>query len=547
MPEISQSTKKLISQYQLWYKSLQPQEEVVTIHVDEVASTVAAFYEKIRGVVDWQEEHLLRKKAIERNLKRRLFLNGNDEKIAASLVLELIRGGHFPNDFIPETKIEEVQRLIDKYVYILKNAPEEKGEEGKSSSSPLAIARVKDIRFSDWVLGIAACELEEILSPPIKEKALIDYMTEMLKQRIKVNEGIFVVGGLNVEEINTQTYVAVQRALFKLDSDIISYNLLKMKYPEWSNLSESLIKEITENIYSIREKIEKALNHLLADKFYKIAEKYDTPYLILNDIISENPSEAEKIILQPEVLEEKIRQAYNKRASTIKSRLGRAAFYATLSIFITNVFALYVIEFPLAQLLWGHFTPLSIAINILAPTILMFLLIATIKLPSKENIDITVMETTKIVYEGKKKDIYEIKIYPKKGFIIKTIVTLFYIAGFALFCGIVSWGLSKIYLPPTSHIVFITFISLIAFAGTKIRQRAKEIEIIERRESFLYFFIDLFAVPITHFGKWLSSRWRKINIISKFFTMLIDMPFQLFVEFLEQWRYFLKERKDEIH
>jgi len=27
---------------------------------------------------------------------------------------------------------------------------------------------------------------------------------------------------------------------------------------------------------------------------------------------------------------------------------------------------------------------------------------------------------------------------------------------------------------------------------------------------------------------------------------LIDMPFLVFVEFIEQWRYFLKEKKEEI-
>ena len=534
MPEISQSTKKLISQYQLWYKSLQPKEGIATIHVDEVASTVAAFYEKIRGVVDWHEEHLLRKRAIERILKRRLLLNENSGEIAVSLVLELIRGGHFPNDFIPETKIDEVQRLIDKYVFILENSPYPAREKNKT-------------QLYDWILGIAACELEEILSPSIREKALIDYMTELMKEKIKVVEGVFVVKGLKEEEKNTQVYLAVQRALFMLDPHIISYNLLRIRYPEWSNLSPALLQEIAENIYSLQEKIEKDLNHPLADKFYKICEKYDTPYLILSDIISENPSEAEKIISQPETLESRIRQAYNKRAATIKSRLGRAAFYATLSIFITNVFSLYIIEVPLAKLLWGHFTPLSIAINIFFPTLLMFFLIATIKLPPKENIDVTVMEVTKIVYEGKKKDVYEIKIYPKKGFITRTIIVIFYITSFSLLCWAISWALSKIYLPPTSHIIFIIFISLIAFTGTKIRQRAKEIEIIERKESFLYFFVDLIAVPITQFGKWLSLRWRKINVISRFFTLLIDLPFQLFVEFLEQWRYFLKEKREEIH
>jgi len=535
MPEISYSTKKLIQQYLLWQKSLQPKEGASLIQVDEVASKVSTFYEKIRGIIDWQEEHLLRKKAIERNLKRQLFLNEKDNKnISADLVLELIRGGHFPNNYIPEIKINEVEKMIDKYVYILENIKDSKQKEKTK------------LQFYDWILGIAACELEEILSPPIKESALIDFMTEMLSERIKVNEGVFIFQGLKKEDIEIQIYITVQQALFKLDSDIISYNLLKKKY-QWLNPSKSLLQEIVKNIFSFQEKIKKDLSHPLINKFYKICEKYDTPYLILNDIISESPSEAEKILSQPEILEERIRQSYNKRAKNIKRRLSRAAFYATLSIFITNVFSLYVIEFPLAKLLWGNFTPFSIFINIFAPTFLMFLLIITIKLPPKENIDVTIMEITKIIYEGKKKDVYEVKIYPKRSFITRTIISLFYMISFLLFCGIISWLLSKIAFPITSIIIFIIMISLITFAGTKIRQRVKEIEIIEKKANLLYFFVDLFAIPITLFGKWASTRWRRINVISKVFSMLIDMPFQVFIKFLEQWRYYLKEKKEEIH
>ena len=42
------------------------------------------------------------------------------------MVLELIRGGHFPNDKIEESKINDVQKIIDKYIFILKNNPENK-------------------------------------------------------------------------------------------------------------------------------------------------------------------------------------------------------------------------------------------------------------------------------------------------------------------------------------------------------------------------------------------------------------------------------------
>ena len=76
---------------------------VATIHVDEVASALAGFYEKIREVVEWREEQLMRRAAIERMIKRRLLVEKDGKEISYALVMELIRGGHFPNDKMPES------------------------------------------------------------------------------------------------------------------------------------------------------------------------------------------------------------------------------------------------------------------------------------------------------------------------------------------------------------------------------------------------------------------------------------------------------------
>ena len=92
MPELSSRIQKLIEQYAAWRRSLEPAGEgVQVITVDEVASKVAAFYEKIRGIVDWREEHLLRKMAIHRILHRRLLLTENPGEVAEPLLQELVR------------------------------------------------------------------------------------------------------------------------------------------------------------------------------------------------------------------------------------------------------------------------------------------------------------------------------------------------------------------------------------------------------------------------------------------------------------------------
>lgn len=528
MAELSQPTKNLISRYQFWYQSLQPKEGVSTIHVDEVASAVASFYEKIRGVVDWKEEHLLRKAAIERILKRRLFLQKNGAEIAAPLVSELIRGGHFPNDRIEERCIEEIQKLIDKYLFILNFSP------------PPPIEKLK-IQLYDWLISIAACEVEEVLDPPHRERALIEYMEELMRERITLPTGISEL------EKETQISIAVQKALFKLDKPIISYHLLKKRYSEWLNLPKPLIEEVTKNIYSIWDEIEKDLKHPLAEKFYQICERYDTLYLILGDIIARNPSQAPENLSGPEVLENLIRESYQKRLLKLRARVSRAAIYTTISIFVTKMLLAFAIEVPFDKYVTGEFNYQTLGFNILIPPLLMFFLVLTIRPPRKENLQQVIMEVMKIVYQKEKKDIYPIKSAKKRGFILNAIITIFYLLTFVISFGLIIWGLNKLNFGVLSMIIFLMFFCLISFAGVKIRERSKELQVLPEKTGFLTFLIDSFSLPFIRMGKWLSGQLAKYNIVIVLITALIDMPFQLFTEFLEHWRFFLKEKKEEIH
>ena len=532
MPELSQQTKKLIQRHQDRHYAQKKKKGAFTIHVDEVASAVAAFYEKVRGVVDWKEEHLMKRAAIQRNIRRRLLMSQNGEELAESLVLELIRGGHFPNDQIEEVKIQDIKNVLKKYFYIIEKNPD----------SP---------QLLKWLLDVAACEIEEILSPPSRERALIQYMTELMKEKIKVQEGILVFGGLTEEEKNTQIYIAVQRALFKLDSPIVTYHLLQMRYPQWKNLPASRLEEISSNINLVWQDLERKLSHSLADKFYNICERYDTPYLLLGDVLAETgPEEFYQKLSKPEILADLIKEAYLKRLSTLKSRTNKAAILSTASIFLANSFVLLLPEIPLATLLFEvtlKEMPLAIAVDILGPTFLMFLLVITNSPASKSNLDMVVMETMKIVYERKEKDTYEIRAPRRQGFLTKTFIGLIYFITAVIVIIFIAWLLQLVDLPPTSVVVNVLFTALIAFAGMAVRQRAEELTVEKRKVGGLEFILDIIFLPIIGLGKWLSTKWKRYNAVATFFAALIDLPFQVFVEFLEQWRSFLKAKKEEIH
>src|SRR3989344_977644 len=539
MAQVSEATQGLIVKYNLWQQSQKPKEGVLTIHVDEVASNVAAFYEQIRTVVDWKEEHLMRRSAIIRKLKRR-FLNlelnnfSAEEEIAEPLVLELIRGGHFPNDNIEESKIADIKNVINKYVFILKNSPENK--KGKAG-----------LQFYNWLLEIAACEIEETLAPCAKETALLNYMFDLMKEKIRVSENIFKRGFLKEEEKDVQIYIAVQQSLFKFDKPIISYNLIKYKYPEWKTADDDLILKIAQNIYKIWKKIEKDLLHPLNKKFYAICEKYDTSYLLLGDILSQkSPIEIGREIQAPTALEQLLRSAYIKRLSTLKTRLFRAAIYSTISIFVTKVLSLLILEIILSKILTGHFNAMTLAADVLLPTLLMLILVITIRPPSYKNLNLVIIETMKIVYQNEKTDIYDIKIHKKRGVITRAVISLVYLLGACVSFGSIFWVFYFFKFPITSIVINFIFIALIIFAGMAIRKRAQELTIEDDRDGFLSFFSDVLFLPVAGLGRWLSNKWKKYNAIAAFFNALIDMPFSVFIEFLERWRYFIKERKEEM-
>jgi hypothetical protein len=538
MNELSEATKKLISQYNFAKKQDTEKPKEATIHVDEVAKKVAAFYEQIRTVIDWKEEHLMRRAAIIRKLKRKFFdmqiTNFSDTaNVSESLVLELIRGGHFPNDKIEESKIVEVQKIIDKYVFILKNNPE--NQEGKAG-----------VHFYNWLIDVASCEIEQTLAPSIREMSLIEYMFKLMKERIKVSEKIFEANLLNKNEVDTQIYIAVQLSLFKLDKPMLSYNLIKYKYPSWLRADEQLILRVSQNAFNIWHEIEKDIENPLANKFYYICEKYDTPYLLLGDILSKPESNPEKDLSEPETLETFAKEAYVKRLSTLKSRISRAAVYSTISIFVTKVLTLLLIGLMIEKALGNSTSNTILAADILIPTLLMFLIIIMIRRPSKKNLNLVTMETMKIVYKKDKTDVYEIKMNRKKGFVMKIVLSLVYVLSAFVTFGLIYKVLNHFGFPLTSIVIDIIFIAVILFAGTAVSKRAQELTMEDEKEGFISFLADVFFLPVQGLGRWLSNKWKKYNALAALFNALIDMPFSAFVNFLEKWRYFIKERKEDI-
>lgn len=537
--------ERLIKKYQ---ESLRPpkREEAAMIHVDEIASKIAHFYERIRKIIDWKEENLLRRNAIERILKRGLIAEISNlnfifkvdiDKVAEPLVLELIRGGHLPNDEIPQEKIIEVREVLRKYFYLLKNAP--------FSQAGLAFPLKKKVNYYDWILEVAACEIEEVLSPPIKENTLIETMTVLMNERIR----IIPKERITDEEKIIQIYVAAHRTLFDLDDAIISYHLLKYRYHQWVQPTEDFLEETAKKIFLIWQIIEGDLNHPLAKEFFNICERPDTVFTILSDTLDyykKEPLQVSKALADKDTFKELITQFYNKRITTLKSRLFKLGVFSTLSVFVSNWFTFFVVEVPLAHLFYEGFNALAAVVDFIIPSLAMFFLVAIIRPPPESNLKAVIEMIFSFVYEGEEKGIFEIKLKKKRRFLTSLIIILLYLVACFISFGAVAWVFYIAMIPITSVILDTISIALNVFAALVIRNKAREITV-EEKSSFFEFLLDILSIPMAQIGNWLARKWKEYNVISVFFNVVVETPFITVIEFVEDWRNFLKEKKADIH
>jgi hypothetical protein len=540
MADLSPASKQLIANFEAWKKSQESRGDHSKIHVDEVASRVAAFYEKIHTIVDWKEDHLMRRGAIGRKLKKRLEdvanPNFSGAHVAESLVLDLIRGGYFPNDKIEESKIGHVQQIVEKYIFILRDNAEKIGSEDSDSRA-----------FYNAIFELAACEIEQNIDPSFREMALIEYMFEQMKERIKVNENVYQRTSLKRGEQDVQIYIAVQQALFKFDTPIISYNITRYIFPQWDNPTKDQLAKLSKDLYALLATIRQDISNPVARKFYNICEKYDTAYLLLGDILFTDSFDKSAGQLQdPATLEGYIKTAYTRRLNSLREKITRAAIYSTISIFVTKFLSLLILEYVIAVITRSNLDYLRLIVDILVPTILMIIMVITVKPPSKKNINLVVVEVMKTFYYKEKSDTYEVRVPRKRGLFTRLFLSFTYLASACVSFGFIFWIFHYFKFPIYSIVINIIFIALILFAGTAIQRKARELTIEDESTGFMGFFADILFLPITGVGRWMSETWKDYNAITAFLNLLIDMPFSMFVEFIERWRGFVKEQKEEM-
>jgi hypothetical protein len=561
--EINKNTKKL---FQVIYKQehgddQEKKDDSSKIKVSSLVSRLSFFYEKARNAIDYEEDHLLRKNAISRILKRQIIIEGfirqtESRNISEHLLSELIRAGYLGNNEIPEKKIDDVSLILEKYIR-LKNLIS--SEISYSFNLNKDINNVKDKigeknKMISWIIVLAACEIEESLSPNKVKNLVVENMFEKLDKNIELPLDLKKYQ----DDLSIQIYLSISRKYKKYDDDLLSFILFKYYNPDWveynkdgtlSQNEEKEIDKLARNIEKLHDLVENQLNHPLKKQLDKISREYATYYTVLVDTISKDPLKIFASIKKGEKsFFSEIKKTCKQKYDKAKSKLWRSAVRSIIYIFLTKSVFVLLIEIPAIKWFNEELSLLTLGINIAFPAVLLFFIVLTTRKPKDDNTNKIILGISEIISpEEKGKDkIILLKNPRKRNIVISLIFNLVYISAFLLTIYAIIRLLSFIGFTWVSMVIFLFFLAFVSFFSVITTKGIKELLIVEKKESLLSFLVDLFYMPIILVGRWLSGNMSKVNIFVFVFDFIIEAPFKIIVDIFEDWTKYVKERGENI-
>lgn len=542
--------------FQLMYvKKNSPKKEIEDsskINVSAMVSKLSFVYEKIRNAVDYDDDHLLRKNAIKRIFKRQLLIEGlvvknlKSQELSVHLLTELIRAGYLENNSVAETKIGEIAVILEKYIklkyYCFKNENLLFSFYGKRKRNKRRTSKAQK-KLIDWILTLAAAEIEENLAKDEVEREIVSDMYEILKTNINLPNDLPYK-----KDLDLQIYLAIARSYLNFDQELLNFIVFKYFNKNWSKIDDQGIMEVAEKIDSLHLVVLDQLKHPLNKQLDKIAKSYSLYFSVLQEVISDNPIRVyDQALNNHKSFINLIKEACEKRFKKIKSRLWRAGFRSIVYIFLTKSIFVFLIEIPSVKWFGEELNVFSLAINVSFPAFLLFVMILFTWAPAKENTKKIIAGVDEVVYnEKRRRNAIVLRKPPKRKFIKDFVFNLLYLIGFSVTIYFIIKFLEFVQFNWVSIIIFLFFLMFVSFFSFRIKRDIKKYIIIEPKENIFTFLFDFLYTPIVAVGKFLSNNASRVNIFVFVLDFIIEAPFKVLVEIFDDWIKYMKERKDNL-
>ena len=491
--------------------------------IEETGESMALFYEKVRNLIEYKDDHLIKRNAIERILKRNLLIELRRENFTEQFLQELAMSGYLERGKISDNVKSRVKKILAKYQKAIRSAS---GYETKR-----------------WLVSMASCEVEEVLFPNPARFALVRAMYETVRKGIEVKDA----KRMKESEKNIQIFLASVRSIAKPDNAMLNFVLFKVYLPDWFQeevQEEKLVKmlaQIPELISSIRRKI----SNPASVKIGMALRKYAVFFNIFYEAALGNISRIGKIVENPESLKFAVQLAasevYDREMRKFWKRVRRSLVF----LIITKIILAVAVEYPYDLYIVGRVSMIPIIINLFLPPLYLVALSMTIRRPSEENSALIARGVEEIAYSGEKKPIAEIRLQEIETF-SDWALNLFFILTYGISFGLAIWILSVLKFNWLGILVFLFLFSVINFFNALVRQPVRELLVAREKEGMIGMLIDTLSMPFVRIGKWMTINFSRVNVFIFVFDVIIEAPFKVVVRFIREWAGFIRRKKEEM-
>lgn len=495
-----------------------------TISVNILVTKVASWYEKLRTSMDYGNEETILRRAIERILKRRLFLDKESKSLAEYLIRELIWAGYFKDDTVFESVIKKVSDSINLHLEL------------KERIAKLKLTPGVDIY--EFIVQLLSCEIHTILSPNKPKEAMSNFMFQILKNSIEILDD-------SKQTKDVQVFIAVRKSFAKDDIAFLRY---KMFVQIFGRLREDTFEKTLENFSEGFNEINYQLSYPRKDRIFNFVKKTTPPFLILYELLKQEKGNIKKLVENGEEFKSEIYSICNKKYNGISNKVRTAIIRSFVFILVTKAILALSLEGTFERLFYGKVQWSAIALNTIVPPLLMVLAGLGIKTPNNDNSYAIYLDIHKLLFQENQKitENMSLKLKATSARTIKDqVFSILWLLSIILVFGIIGGILSSLHFNLLSQAVFIFFIAIISFLSYRIYQTANTYTVINKK-NILTPIIDFFFVPVIRVGRRLTEGITQINFILIIIDFIIEAPFKGLVGFFEQWFSFLAAKREEL-
>ena len=491
-------------------------------NVSQLVSELASWYEKFRNSIEYRDEEVILRASIERILKRRLALGGNGNTTAKPLLKELVWARYFPESFYTEETIQKIANTINFYLHL--------------KSGVVKLHNLNEGKMREVMFQLMSSEIVEMLHPNKIEEGTANYIFYILQKNISAEE--------EYEEIrDVQLYIAIRRAYCKDDIAFLRYKLFTQYF---GKISDYEMEDISQKFKDAFLTIESQIAHPSRFKILGYVKRQVAPFLILENLFA--TTNVKELSQNNEELNEAIHTVIKSKYKSISEKVRRAIIRSVIFILLSKTLIAFFVEGTYERIFLGHIQWVTLALNVIIPTLFMVGVGLSIRTPGEKNTRLVVNRIHSLLFDDEPK-VGRVIMFPspnkKPTSMNEYIFGFLWVTAFLLSFGAISYALTILKFSFVSQGIFMFFLAIVSFLAYRISITAHEYSV-ESRQGLLTPIIDFFFMPIARVGQYLTAGISQINIFLFILDFIIEAPFKGLVAFFDQWFFFLHSKREEM-